>query len=79
MITGAYVLVIAMVLGGLMSKWALLTLISLPVALKPVLVMEAASQGKDSPQLPFIDVLTARLHLQFGLLLIFGVVLGFLY
>jgi 1,4-dihydroxy-2-naphthoate octaprenyltransferase len=79
LITGAYILVIAMVLGGLMSGWALLTLLTLPVALKPIRVMEATSQGKESPQLPFIDVLTARLHLQFGLLFICGVAFGFFF
>jgi len=79
LIMSAYILVIVMVLGGLMSIWALLTLFTFPVALKPIRVMEVTSRGKDSPQLPFIDVLTARLHLQFGLLFICGVALGFFF
>jgi 1,4-dihydroxy-2-naphthoate octaprenyltransferase len=79
LITGAYILVIVMVMAGLMSGGALLTLLTLPLALKPIRVMEATSQGKESPQLPFIDVLTARLHLQFGLLFICGVAFGFFF
>jgi 1,4-dihydroxy-2-naphthoate octaprenyltransferase len=77
LIMGAYILVSIMVTAGLMSSWALLTLLTLPVSLKPIRVMEETSQGKESPQLPYIDVFTARLHLQFGLLLICGVFLGF--
>ncbi|MDO9535180.1 MAG: prenyltransferase [Bacillota bacterium] len=79
LITSAYILVVVMVLGGLMSRWALLTLFTLPVALKPMRVMETTSHGKDSPQLPFIDVLTARLHLQFGLLFIFAIAPDFFF
>lgn len=77
LILGAYILVMIMVLGSLMSGWALLTLLTLPMALKPMRVMDETSQGKVSPQLPYIDVLTARLHLQFGLLFICGVLLSF--
>jgi 1,4-dihydroxy-2-naphthoate polyprenyltransferase len=79
LITSAYILVVVMVLGDLMSTWALLTLLTLPVALRPMRVMEAVSHGKDSLQLPIIDVLTARLHLQFGLLFIFGIALDFFF
>jgi len=79
LIASAYIHVVVMVLGSLMSRWALLTLLTLPVALRPMRVMEATSHGKDSPQLPFIDVLTARLHLQFGLLFIFGIALDFFF
>lgn len=79
LIISAYILVVVMVLGGLLSGWALLTLFTLPVALRPMRVMEATSHGKDSPQLRFIDVLTARLHLQFGLLFILGLALDFFF
>jgi 1,4-dihydroxy-2-naphthoate octaprenyltransferase len=77
LVIGAYILIIIMVLGELLSGWALLTLLTLPAALKPMRVMEETAQGKESPQLPYIDVFTAQLHLQFGLLLICGVFLGF--
>jgi 1,4-dihydroxy-2-naphthoate polyprenyltransferase len=79
LVGGAYLIVITMVLSGTLSIWALLTLVTLPFALKPIRVIEVSAHGNDSPQLPLVDVLTAQLHLQFGLLLIFGVTLGRLF
>jgi 1,4-dihydroxy-2-naphthoate polyprenyltransferase len=76
LVGGAYLIVITMALSGSLSMWALLTLVTVPFALKPIRVIEVSAHGKDSPQLPLVDVLTAQLHLQFGLLLIFGVTLG---
>lgn len=72
----AYLLVTVMAFGGAISKWSLLTWLTLPIALKPMLIIEDTAQGKESPQLPLIDVFTSQLHLSFGLLMIFGVTLG---
>jgi 1,4-dihydroxy-2-naphthoate octaprenyltransferase len=79
LVTSAYLLVIVMVVCDLLCTWSLLTLLTLPLALKPIRVIEVTSQGKESAQLPIIDVLTARLHLQFGLLFICGIAIGFFF
>ncbi len=76
LVGSAYLIVVAMAVSGYLSVWALLTLLTVPFALKPIKVIEETARGQDSPQLPLIDVLTAQLHLQFGLLLIFGVFIG---
>ncbi len=76
LVGGAYFVVAYMVMSSLLSGWALLTLITIPVALKPVRAIEAAAKEEESPELPIIDVLTAQLHLQFGLLFVLGITLG---
>lgn len=68
LVGSAYLIVVVMSLSGFLSKWALLTLITVPFSLKPINVIEITAQGKHSPQLPMVDVLAAQLHLQFGLL-----------
>ncbi len=76
LVGGAYCVVVFMVLSNLLSGWTLLTFITIPMALKPVRAIEAAAKEEDSPQLPVVDVLTAQLHLQFGLLFVIGITLG---
>lgn len=78
LIAGAYIQVVAMVIAGLLCRGTLLVLLTLPLVIKPVRAMELSAQGKESPQLSSIDVLTARLHLRFGLLFICGIAVNFL-
>lgn len=73
LICGAYAVVAATAAAGVVSPWALLVLLSAPLAARNVI-----SAAKASPQRPadiaHLDVQTARLHLLFGVLLLVGLV-----
>ncbi|MEN8127342.1 MAG: 1,4-dihydroxy-2-naphthoate octaprenyltransferase [Planctomycetota bacterium] len=75
LVAGAYVAVLAMVASQILPLWSLLTLLTVPLAIK---IMKAALQTKrDQPQaIAAIDVQTAQTHLLFGVLLIVSVILG---
>ncbi len=74
LVFGAYLLVIAFVLLGLIKLWALLVLLSFPIALKNA--REFASAKTDNlGSIAMLDVKTAQLHLMFGLLFTVGILL----
>lgn len=73
LICGAFAAVAATVAAQVVSPWALLVLLSIPLGARNVI-----SAAKASPQRPadiaHLDVQTARLHLLFGVLLLVGLV-----
>lgn len=74
LVFGAYLSVILLVVGGILSFWTLLILISLPVALKNAKDISVAEVN--NPQaVAIMDIKTAQLHMQFGLLLTIGLII----
>lgn len=71
----AYLSVIAMVIGGVVSPWALVILLSLPPAVKNIKMISTARRDKPN-EIAMIDVQTAQHHFLFGLLLSVGLVLA---
>lgn len=74
LIFGAYLSVIIMVVTGLLHFWTLLIIISLPVALKNIKDISVA-EVNNPEAIAMMDIRTAQLHMQFGLLLTIGLVL----
>jgi 1,4-dihydroxy-2-naphthoate octaprenyltransferase len=64
-----------MVLMNLVEWFVFIALLSLPAAIK-VIRLVSSSAGKPSSHLAFADVLTAQLHMKFGLLFTAGIVIG---
>ena len=73
MVAGSYTSVVAGVAGGVLPSWALLTLVSLPLAVVPVRTIFTSVAGP-----PLVGVLkaTARLQLVFAALLAVGVLVA---
>ena len=74
LLISAYAAVIAMVTCRVVSPWCLVVLLSLPVALKN-LKMIGGARLDNTDQFAMIDVMTAQLHLMFGVLLSVGLLL----
>lgn len=74
LVFGAYLSVIIMVLTGLLHFWTLLIIISLPVALKNIKDISIA-EVNNPEAIAMMDIRTAQLHMQFGLLLTIGLLL----
>jgi 1,4-dihydroxy-2-naphthoate octaprenyltransferase len=67
-----------MTVTGIISYWALLIFLSLPVALKNM--KEISSAEVNSPQnIAMLDIKTAQLHTQFGLLLTVGILISYFF
>lgn len=75
MIVLAFALVVLMVAVEIISPWALLVFLTLPLGLKNMKTIHRAS-GDQSTSLAMMDVATAQLHLTFGLLLCIGLLLA---
>jgi 1,4-dihydroxy-2-naphthoate polyprenyltransferase len=75
LLLGAYVAVGLAVLVGALPKLALLTLLTLPLM---AWILRAAERGAEGHlrAIAMIDLMTARLHSAFGVLLLVGLVLG---
>lgn len=74
LVFGAYLLVGVFIFLNLIKPWALLVLLSFPIALKNI--REFASAKTDNlNSIAMLDVKTAQLHLLFGLLFIVGILL----
>lgn len=76
MLISAYVVVAALVGFGAVPVWTLLVLLSIPAALK-VNKMIQSSLRTERKSFAMVDVMTAQLHFQFGLLFAIGIVLGY--
>jgi len=73
LIVGAYLIVLWSVSLGQATPWSLIVLLSIPGALG---VLGKVRRGTDPENLAIIDILTAKLHLQFGVLLTLGLLIG---
>jgi 1,4-dihydroxy-2-naphthoate octaprenyltransferase len=74
LITGAYLTVVILVLLNILSLWALLVFISLPVALKNLNMIKGVNI-EDTGKIAMLDAMTAQLTLMFGVLLSISVVI----
>lgn len=75
LIVGAYVATLTMITFGILPLWSLLTLLTIPPAVKNI--KTAMTSRPDQPQnIATLDVQTAQLHLPFGILLMISVILG---
>jgi len=75
LIAGAYLAVVIMVVVGILSYWSLLILITLPIALKNIKTIQSCSDSSIE-MIADLDVMTAKLHLTFGVLLMLSILLG---
>ncbi len=75
MLFGAYFTAAGLIVAGLAPVAALLVLISIPAAFK-VNKLIRESLHADRGYIAMVDVLTAQLHFQFGLLLVIGYIVG---
>lgn len=75
LVGGAYVAVVGMIAGGLISPWGLLVFVTAPLAAKNFQRV-VHSQPQQPETIATLDVQTAQLHLAFGLLLSLGILLG---
>jgi 1,4-dihydroxy-2-naphthoate octaprenyltransferase len=73
LLVGAYAAVIAFSVLGILPLLALAALLSAPIAVRNLrLIARASSPG----EMALADVMTAQLHMVFGVLLTLGVVVG---
>jgi len=75
MVVAAFAIVVLMVAIKVISPWALLVLLTLPLGLKNIKTIHQA-HGEKSASLAMMDVATAQLHMTFGLLLCLGLLLA---
>ncbi len=68
LIVGAYITVILLVVFGVLSIWALLVFLSLPIALKNMNMIKGV-KIEDTGKIAMLDAMTAQLTLMFGVLL----------
>jgi 1,4-dihydroxy-2-naphthoate octaprenyltransferase len=74
-VAAAYVITVGMIVFGILPLWSLLTLLTIPAAIKTI--QAALKSNVQTPsQIAMLDVQTAQLHLPFGILLMISVLLG---
>lgn len=74
LLIGSYLAVVAFVLAGLVEAWALLVFLSLPIAIKNIKVMMNADVEKPK-NIFMLDIMTAQLHMVFGVLFSISILL----
>lgn len=75
LLIGAYLATVLLIVFGLLNWYALLVFLSLPTAIKNI--KEFSSAKLNNPELiAMMDVKTAQLHMQFGLLFVIGMILS---
>lgn len=75
LITSAYIAMLTMVGFRILPLWSLLTLLTVPPAIKNIKTALQSCAGQPEA-IVMLDVQTAQLHMPFGLLLIVSVLLG---
>jgi len=76
LVFGAYLITLLLVLFGDLTAFALLVLVSLPLAIK-VANMVRHKESVPTERFAMIDAATAQLHLVFGLLMVIGLVIRY--
>lgn len=71
----AYLALVGLVIFQQLPVWSLLAVISIPAAVKVNRIIQS-SLKKERSHLAMVDVMTAQLHFQFGILLTVGLVIG---
>lgn len=75
LIAGAYISVIVLILSNITDWYTLIVFLTLPVAIKNIKQISKASP-EHLEEIAMLDVMTAQLHMQFGLLYIIGILLS---
>ncbi|UCD38851.1 MAG: 1,4-dihydroxy-2-naphthoate octaprenyltransferase [Fidelibacterota bacterium] len=75
LVLGAYLAIVLMVVYQVVELWALLVFVSLPSAWKNLTAVRSNRPG-EVEAVALIDQQTAQVHLQFGILLVVGLILG---
>ncbi len=75
LVIGAYLATVLLVLTGVVGWYVLLVVLSLPAAVKNIKQFSKASL-ENPKEIAMLDVQTAQLHMQFGLLFIIGILLN---
>ncbi|MDQ6883269.1 MAG: LLM class flavin-dependent oxidoreductase [Candidatus Dormibacteraeota bacterium] len=75
LVIGAYIAIGLGVMVGALPRLALLTLVSLPLMAWVLRLADLGAQG-DLRSIAMIDLMTARLHTAFGILLVVGLLIG---
>lgn len=75
LIIGAYIVVIALVAFKILSPWSLLVLLSLVPAMKNIKMIKGVTE-ENTAGIAVLDVMTAQLHLMFGVLLSLSLLLA---
>jgi 1,4-dihydroxy-2-naphthoate octaprenyltransferase len=75
LVCGAFALVVAFVLAGVLKPWTLIVFASLPPAVKNLMVLKSA-RPETIQTIATLDVRTAQHHLLFGLLYALGLTLS---
>ncbi|OGC96079.1 MAG: hypothetical protein A2W25_08580 [candidate division Zixibacteria bacterium RBG_16_53_22] len=75
LLAGAYLSVIIMVAYKILSPWALLVFLTVPIALKLVRIIRPDTDSAN-PALAMVDIQTAQFHFLFGLLLAVSLVIS---
>ncbi len=78
LIVGAYLSVFLSVLFNFLPWWTLLIFLSMPIAVKNIKTM-ASGNPNDSNSIAMLDVMTAQLHLVFGILLCAGILIEYFF
>ena len=75
LVLGAYMVLAASVIAGILPAWTMLAILSLPFLAQVIRSAELGATGQ-ARAIAMIDLQTARLHLAFGSLLVAGLVLS---
>ena len=75
LVVGAYIVLAAAVVAGVLPTWTLLAMFSLPLLVRQVRSAEFGASGQQRA-IAMIDLQTAQLHAAFGYLMVLGLVLA---
>ena len=75
LVVGAYIVLSAAVVAGILPTWTLLAMFSLPLLVRQVRSAEFGASGQQRA-IAMIDLQTAQLHAAFGYLMVLGLVLA---
>ena len=76
LVGGAYLAVIGMIAGGLVSLWGLLVFVTAPLAIKNLRQVIPQPAAPAAEAIATLDVQTAQLHLAFGLVFAAAILFG---
>jgi len=75
LVVGAYIVLTAAVVAGLLPTWSLLAMLSMPLLVRQIRSAEFGASGQQRA-IAMIDLQTAQLHAAFGYLMVLGLVVA---
>lgn len=76
LIIGSYISIIILIATNQITYWSLLVFITLPIAIKNIKIMKFA-KVEQPENIAMLDVMTAQLHMLFGLCLCISIIIGY--